>query len=93
MFLTQAALIDTMRVLDAARGTFDCPASRKDANGNQTFGEKVAYGTHGAAFLQIDPETNTVRCGACAGEMDATARTKQAVANQRTGRTQLLTTP
>ncbi len=35
-------------------------------------GIEVPYGTHGADFLIIDPETLEVVCGACAGQLDAT---------------------
>ena len=34
----------------------------------------LPYGTHGHDYLQIDPISLTVRCGACAGELDATVK-------------------
>lgn len=40
-------------------------------------GEKLAsftipHGAHDADFLQVDPVTGDIRCGACAGEVEAT---------------------
>jgi hypothetical protein len=70
--------------LSRARQTFDCPKPRTDASGTQSRVKvtdpkklrgrpetEIAYGTHGAAFLEIDIQTLKIRCGACAGTQSA----------------------
>lgn len=37
-------------------------------------GVDAAYGPHGVSFLAIDPDTGEVKCGACEGQIDATAQ-------------------
>ncbi|MGH9885341.1 MAG: hypothetical protein ACREBE_07420 [bacterium] len=85
MFLTHTQIRAALNAIEDAERTFDCDVARADVDGNETFGPgKVLYGTHGGAFLQVDPETGEVRCGACEGGMDATARKK--VEQERCGR-------
>lgn len=79
MFLTQTQLLQALEGLDDARLTFSCPESRRDRDGNDKTNNQVAYGPHGDAFMQIDPDTGETRCGACAGDLDATAQTKKRV--------------
>jgi hypothetical protein len=65
--------------LGDARRSFDCQVPRLDATGAKNSPRGVAYGTHGAAFVQVDAESGAIRCGACAGEMDATVSPKRQV--------------
>ena len=82
MHLTADQLKALIKILDIARQTFACEQPRLDAKGSETFQltgktAPVKYGTHGSGYLQVDLDTAAVRCGACAGEIDATA-TKRA---------------
>lgn len=89
MHLTTTQLKAALAALDATRraGEF-CLAPRLDTHGQDhrehvrvkngiATRSIVSYGTHGSAFLQLDPQTLQVRCGACAGELDATADDRQ----------------
>lgn len=89
MFYTATQIKAASLALDEARRTFNCPAPRVDADGKAAHAHNpsLPYGEHGAAFLQVDPATLEVRCGACAGEMDATVTPKREVIDRRSGRT------
>ena len=94
MFLTTTQLKAAIAVLDQVRraGAF-CLVARADATGRTGFGEGdrfVAYGSHGSAFLGIDPLTLTVRCEACAdGRVTATPKESRAIG----GRDHLVSVP
>ncbi len=76
-FFTQTQLKKSLKALDVARQTFHCTVPRKDAEGNTHFNDnQVAYGRHDSAFIQVNPETGEIRCGACAGELDSTTKPK-----------------
>jgi hypothetical protein len=79
MFFTADQLKTALRALDDARRTFDCDEPRRDVDGGEQSENGVSYGTHGAAYLQVDPESAKVRCGACAGDLEAIAQQKRPV--------------
>lgn len=82
MFLTLDQLKKGLVALDVAKRTFHCDVARVDETGAEGFtvGDvTVPYGKHDADFLQVDPSTGQVRCGACAGEMSACAQKKQEI--------------
>lgn len=68
-YLTRQALKNAVARLDEARRTQRCDKPRTDADGKAAFvgvgGTAVPYGVHGAAFLEIDPESGDIRCAAC----------------------------
>ena len=78
--------VDQLRValttLEAERRHVRCKTPRVDEQGHSRrplqvrkgVTEDVPYGGHGYAYLQIDPDTLKVRCGACAGDVDATVK-------------------
>lgn len=86
-FFTQDELKEALRVLHDSKRTFECSAARVDTDGKETFGidtnKQVTYGTHGSAFAQINPETLELRCGACAGDLNATVKPKVVVQDKR----------
>ncbi len=47
-------------------------------NGSRRPPITLTHGAHDADFLQVDPETLEIRCGACAGDLDATVRAEDA---------------
>lgn len=71
------------RALDDARRTFDCSAPRVSADGKDHVvspnGSAVMHGTHGAAFLGIDPVSGAISCRVCAGAVTYVAPTKVVV--------------
>ena len=87
MFFTIAQLkAATARLAEAKlTGAHACSQPRLDADGagvrtvegvrrrDQSFSmsQQVPLGEHGTDFLQIDPISGEIRCGACAGELDA----------------------
>lgn len=79
MYYTLTQIKEASRALDDSRRTFDCQAPRRDADKQEQSSAGVPYGTHGSAFVQVDPATGAVRCGACAGALDATAQPKTRV--------------
>lgn len=94
MHYTMDELKAALRALDESRRTVDCPVSRVDAEGNAErpgVGKtSFAYGTHGSAFLVVDPTTLNVECGACSGQVPHVAVPKSEVKIGR--RTHLVTT-
>lgn len=92
MYCSHAQLKAALAALDRARLTVRCQEPRRDADGHTGFestgGARVPYGEHGGDFLEVDPVTGAVRCGACAGTLDATATPKQKVAVR--GRTHMV---
>lgn len=94
MFLTHTQLIAALAAFDEARKSFDCPAPRHDAEGETEPPDGPAYGNHNAAYLEIDPETLELRCGACAGTQSdlATPKTRVTVRAHRDGREHLVST-
>jgi len=88
MFLTLTQLKDALRIYQKATRDFNCKVSRTDIEGRTERMKKAPpfraggpgsqkpcpYGPHGAAFVQVDPITHEIRCGACAGELDATVK-------------------
>lgn len=88
MFLSHAQLKAAGAQLFEARkaGTHHCAAPRLDAQGSptktverpkrrdgrQAAPIEIAHGAHDGDFLQINPQTGEIRCGACAGDLDAT---------------------
>lgn len=89
MYLSHAQLKAAAAQLFEARkaGTHHCHAPRVDAKGSpvktvvrpkrrdgrQADPIEIPHGTHDGDFLQINPQTGEIRCGACAGDLDATA--------------------
>jgi hypothetical protein len=86
MFYTLEQIKAASTALDAARQSFDCTEPRRDVDGADESVSGVKYGTHGAAYLQVDPETGKIRCGACAGDLAAIAQQKTARRDPKTGR-------
>jgi hypothetical protein len=90
MFLSHEQLKQALAALHEARrqGRHTCGEPRVDAqgrgerpvqppkrrDGRQATAFTLDYGAHGADFLQVDPVTGEIRCGACAGELDATVK-------------------
>jgi hypothetical protein len=79
MFLTREQLLAALTELDDKRRTLYCEAKLRDAEGSvswtskgKTRVHKHPYGVHGRSFLQVDHDTLEIRCGACAGELNAT---------------------
>jgi hypothetical protein len=82
MYFTATELRESTKALHEASRTLDCAVPRTDKDGKTERSKSegkppVPYGTHGAAFIEIDPETKNVRCGACAGTQDATVNDAQ----------------
>jgi len=48
-------------------------AVRTGPDGKQ-HGVLTPHGPHGTSYIQINPETGEIRCGACAGDLDSTVR-------------------
>ena len=94
-FYALSQLKTALAAIHAATGVFHCEQPRLDKSGSSTWashtGAAIPYGPHGVGFLQIDPATSEVRCGACAGELDATATPKTQVIYR--GRTHSVSSP
>lgn len=87
MWISETQVKAAAKGLDVKRHSFKCAAPRLDVTGSparivekpqaknpEHRKMKIPYGAHGADFMEIDPETLSVRCGACAGTLDATVR-------------------
>jgi hypothetical protein len=74
-------LKSALATLDTVRQSFDCSAPRLDAAGHTHDGVRP-YGTHGAAFLGIDPVTGEVGCRLCAGLVAYHAPAKRTLARK-----------
>lgn len=94
MFLTHTQLIAALAAFDEARQSFDCPEPRHDEEGRTGTPNGPAYGNHNSAYLEIDPESLAVRCGACAGTQSdlATPKTRVTVRAHHDGREYLVST-
>ena len=82
MYFDQNELKSAIRKLDETRKTFDCNIARVDSSGSE-YDNGVKYGTHGSAFLEVDPSTGSVRCRACQAPHVATATPKTIVVDSK----------
>ncbi len=84
MWVTSHRLTYLQKVLDASRSKISCNKPRMDSRGSLSkvirkvprnkspYEIEIPYGIHGSDYLEIDPETLEIRCGACAGTIDST---------------------